>query len=126
MQTSIRMRKLSYLFVALGVLAPFVFRSWVRAAERSYVEQYGFSPDGTGLFAMVATGVVATFAFFALGLLCAVWSFRLLKSPCTLGRKVELAILTAPPLILIAFVLFGMLGVGSPPPTVIHSAPVSD
>jgi hypothetical protein len=121
METSNRFRRLSYLFAGLGVLAPFISSWWVKAAERAYVAEYGIPPEGTGLFAMVAIGVVITFAFFALGLLCAIWSFRLLVSPRTLGRKVELAIFAVPPLILVAFVLFGMLGVGSPPPIVIHT-----
>ena len=114
------MRKLSYLFVGLGVLAPFVSQLWISGAKRFYVERDGFLPDGAGFFGMVAMGAGAIFLFFAVGLVCAIWSFRLLKSPRALGRKVELGILIAPPLIVIAFVLFGMLGIGSPPPIVIQ------
>ena len=33
------MRKLSYLFVGLGVLAPFVSQLWISGAKRFYVER---------------------------------------------------------------------------------------
>ena len=121
MSTSIRLRKLGYLFLALGVLSPLVPWWFVKDAERTYAARFGVAPEGTGLFAMIFMGAVATLVFLLLSTICAILSFRRLASPRATKRSIEVALLCLPPLAVIVFVLFGLLGLGYDSPQVMRS-----
>ena len=121
MLTSIRLRKLGYLFLALGVLSPLAPWWFVKDAERSHAARFGVAPEGTGLFAMLFTGAVATLVFLMLSTTCAILSFRRLASPRAMNRGIEVALLCLPPLAVIVFMLFGLLGLGYDSPQVIRS-----
>jgi hypothetical protein len=121
MLTSIRLRKFSYLFLALGVLSPLVPWWFVKHAERSYIARFGVSPEGTGFFAMSFMGAVATLVFLLLSTICALWSFRGLASPRAMIRNIEVTLLCLPPLAVTIFMLFGLLGLGYDLPQVIQS-----
>ena len=121
MLTSLRLRSLAYLFLALGILSPLVPWWFVKDAERSYVARFGVAPEGTGFFAMIFTGAVATLVLLLLSTTCAILSFRRLASPRAVNRGIEVALLCMPPLAVFAFMLFGLLGLGYDSPSVIRS-----
>jgi hypothetical protein len=116
-----RSRKLSFAFLALGVVTPFV-TGWVVARQsHAYTATFGAPPEGMGLFASIATGTLITLGFFIAAAVGALRSISRLPRPRTLSRTIEVAVLCIPPFVVVLFILFGLLGVGSAPPEVIHT-----
>ena len=101
------MRKASYIFLALGILTPFVTEIFVRREAAEYRARFGFDPEGIGLFGMTAMGAAFMFLFFLLSAIFATRAYRLLIQPRPLLRRVELAALWLPlGLTLISICLF--------------------
>lgn len=101
------MRKASYLFLVLGLLGPFVTSWFVERARQEYFARTGFEADGIGLFATIAFGALATLALLMAAALCGAGSFGKLQAPRALSRKIELAMVCAPAVVVIGlFVAF--------------------
>lgn len=114
-------RTFSFAFFALGVAAPFVTGGIVARQSQAYSSTFGEAPEGIGLFASIATGTLLTLAFFVAAAGCALRSFYGLPTPRPWGRGIEAAALCIPPLAVVLFFLFGLLGMGSSPPEVIQT-----
>jgi hypothetical protein len=109
-------RKLSYIFLVLGVLTPFIV-SWKLEQERlDYVARFGEQPEGMALFALYVAGTLCMLVLFAGSTLFAIGSYRSLSVPRPTGRKVELALLCLPLFVIVAgCVAFVAMPKESPP-----------
>lgn len=105
-----QVRKFSHLFFVLGALSPYV--SWwvAKRARRDYEVSFGEVPEGTGLFGIFALGAMATFTLFVLSAVFAIRAYQTLDRPRAPRRKIELTLLCVPPLAVIWWVCFGLLG----------------
>jgi len=99
-------RKSSYLFLALGFLAPFVTGFYIDHVRRTYEARTGFPPDGIGLAGIMFLGAVVTLIFFLGATTFAAISFARVGPPRPLKRKIELALFCLPP----AFIVLCCLG----------------
>jgi hypothetical protein len=103
------MRKASYLFLALGLLSPFVTSWFIQREIAIHRAQFGMDPEGMGLFGIMALGAQAAFILFLISAICAMRAYQVLTTPRRPLRKVEVAILCMPPPLVIFFVYVFMV-----------------
>jgi len=104
------MRKMSYLFLTLGVLSPLVTEILVRREIAEYRARTGFEPEGMGLAGMYIVGAAFTFLFFLLSAIYATRAYRSLSKPRPLLRRVELTAFWLPLLLTFTLVCLLLLG----------------
>jgi len=115
------MRKLSYLFLVMGALAPLVTWFFIARERRIYAARFGEAPEGTGLFGIVVLGAFAALMFFAVSAIFGINSYRVLNPPRALLRKIEVALLLLPSLVVIWFICVGLLGLPFDVPLIIET-----
>lgn len=104
------MRKVSYLFLTLGVLSPFVAEILARRVTAEYRARTGFDPEGIGLGSIFILGAGFAFLFFLLSAIYATRAYRRITKPRPLLRKVELTAFWLP--LLLTFILICLLLLG--------------
>jgi len=98
---SLTARKFSYLFLVLGLLTPFATSWYLTQARDEYLARTGFEPDGMGLFGIALLGALCMFGLFVLAAFCGIRAFRRVTAPRPLIRKIEVATLCVPLVVLV-------------------------
>lgn len=111
-----RMRKTSYLFLALALATPFVTAWFVQREAAQYREKFGVDAEGMGFFGIFALGALAAFVLFLVSAVCAMRSYQTLGKPRPLLRRIEVFAFCLTPVLVVLFVYFGMLGGPYDPP----------
>jgi hypothetical protein len=103
------------------MMSPFV-TAWVVGHEAdAYRAKFGVDAEGMGFFAIILAGAFGAFTLFSMATANAVLAYRALPAPRTPFRKIELSLMCLPPLAVIAFIYFGMLGGPYDPPQLIQT-----
>lgn len=109
------MRKLSYLFLALAAVTPFITVRWMRSARSAYEVTYGVPIDGMGLLGHLGFGVLVMFVLLVIAAVFAALAYQHAGRPRSAIRIIELGTFLLLPPALMAFTYFVMLGHGEPP-----------